>query len=245
MKRYLICAHVIFHHMPAPRLRKILCLFILLNIMSAITTIYYMFNKQNFGRYTGRHPFLNPPMKCRSLTKLQMDQLLSLSYKVHRALDELGLEHWLMYGSLLGALRGHAPLAWDDDADIGLDGDGTFKTLSETVLIEKLKSVGAKSVGVHLSRDGLIKIRDGNSEFSVDLVIFNRSGKWMKRSGWATWLLYVQYNNFHTFPAQLIEQPLPKIQFGFFNISTPRGGKEILKYIYPTDWWKVVKPPGC
>jgi len=91
-----------------------------------------------------------------------MDQLLSLSYKVHQVLDELGLEHWLMYGSLLGALRGHAPLAWDDDADIGLDGDGRLKTLSKTLLIEKLKSVGAKHVGDFRSLDGLIQIHDGN-----------------------------------------------------------------------------------
>jgi len=209
-----------------------------------VSTIYYLISKQTFARYTGRHPF-NPIMKCRNLTSLQMDQLLNLSYKVHQVLDELGVEHWLMYGSLLGALRGHAPLVWDDDADIGLDGDGTLKALSKTEFIEKLKSVGAKHVGDFCSRDGLITIQDGNSEFSVDMVVFNRSGKWMKRLGWATWLFYFQYNNFHTFPAKLIEQPLPKIQFGFFNISAPRGGKEILKYIYPTDWWKVVKPPEC
>jgi len=112
-----------------------------------------------------------------------MDQLLNLSYKVHQVLDELRVEHWLMYGSLLGALRGHAPLAWDDDVDIGLDGDGTLKTLSKTAFIEKLKSVSAKQVDDFRSRDGLIKIHDGNSEFSVDLVVFNRSGKWMKRLG--------------------------------------------------------------
>ena len=225
-------------------IRKILTLFILLNITTVTTTMYYLFNMQNLGRYTGRNPF-NTVMKCRNLTKLQMDQLLSLSYKVHQVLEELRVEHWLMYGSLLGALRGHAPLAWDDDTDIGLDGDGRLKTLSKTVLIEKLKSVGARYVDDCWARDGLIKIFDGNSEFSVDLVIFNRSGKWMKRPGWATWLFYFQYNKFHTFPAKLIEKPLPKIQFGFFNILAPRGGKEILKYLYPTDWWKVVKPPGC
>ena len=224
--------------------RKILNLFILLNIITVITTIYYLINTQNFARYTGRHPF-NPTMKCRNLTELRMEQLLNLSYKVHQVLDKLGVEHWLMYGSLLGALRGHTPLAWDDDADIDLDGDGTLKTLSKTAVIEKLESVGAKRLDDCWSRDGLITIHDANSEFSVDLVVFNRSGKWMKRRGWATWLLYFQYDNFHTFPAKLIEHPLPKIQFGFFNISAPRGGKEILKYIYPTDWWKVVKPPGC
>ena len=223
---------------------KILNLFIVLNTLTVVSTIYFLISTQTYARYTGRHPF-NPTMKCRNLTELQMDQLLNLSYKVHQVLDELGVEHWLMYGSLLGALRGHAPLAWDDDADIGLDGDGTLKTLSKFAFFEKLKSVGAKRLNDFWCRDGLITIHDANSEFSVDLVVFNRSGKWMNRRGWATWLLYFQYDNFHTFPAKLIEHPLPKIQFGFFNISAPRGGKEILKYIYPTDWWKVVKPAGC
>ena len=224
--------------------RKILSIIILLSIITVATIMYYLVTTQNVARYTGLHP-VNPTMKCRNLTKLQMDQLLNLSNKVHQILDELRVEHWLMYGSLLGALRGHAPLAWDDDTDIGLDGDGRLKTLSKSVFIEKLKSVGAKDVGDFWWRDGLISIQDEDSEFSVDLMIFNRSGKWMKRPGWAKWLFYFQYNKFHTFPAKLIEKPLPKIQFGFFNISAPRGGKEILKYIYPTDWWKIVKPPGC
>ena len=223
---------------------KILQLFVLVSIITVVSTIYYLINTQNLARYVGRHPF-NPAMKCRNLTKPQMDQLLNLSYKVHHVLDELGVEHWLMYGSLLGALRGNAPLAWDDDVDIGLDGDGRLKTLSKTTFVEKLNSVGVKRLDYFWSRDGLIKIFDGNSEFTIDLMVFTRSGKWMKRPGWVTWLLYFQYNKFHTFPAELIQQPLPKIQFGFFNISAPRGGKEILKYIYPTDWWKVVKPPGC
>ena len=230
---------------PNTYFRKILNLFVLLNIITVISTIYYLISTQIFARYTGRHPF-NPIMICRNLTKLQLDQLLNLFYKVHQALDELDVKHWLMFGSLLGALRSHAPFTWDDYADIGLDGDGRLKTLSKTTFFEKLKSVGAKHVDDFWSRDGLIKIKDEESEFSVDLVIFTRSGKWMKRPGWATWLFYFQYNKFHTFPAKLIEKPLPKIQFGFFNISAPRGGKEILKYIYPTDWWKIVKPPaGC
>lgn len=223
---------------------KILQLFVLLNIIIVVSTIYYLINTQNLARYAGRNPF-NPTMKCRNLTKPQMDQLLNLSYKVHHVLDELGVEHWLMYGSLLGALRGNTPLVWDDDVDIGLDGDGRLKTLSKTTFIEKLNSIGVKRLDYFWSRDGLIKIHDGNSEFTIDLMVFNRTGKWMKRPGWATWLFYFQYNKFHTFPAKLIQQPLPKIQFGFFYISAPRGGKEILKYIYPTDWWKVVKPPGC
>ncbi|KAL9981335.1 hypothetical protein ACROYT_G010026 [Oculina patagonica] len=224
--------------------RKVLHTVILLNIVIVLMTIYYLTSRKNFARYTGNHLLL-PATQCRNLTQQQMGQLLNFCYKVHRLLDELKLDHWLMYGSLLGAYRGHAPLAWDDDADIGLDGDGRLITLSKTKLFEKLKTIGAKEVIDKWSQDGLIKVQDANSEFSVDLMIFHRSGKWMKRPGWASWLFYLHYNTFHTFPAKLIEQPLPKTRFGFFNISVPRNGNEMLKYLYPTDWWKVVKPSKC
>ncbi|KAL9981332.1 hypothetical protein ACROYT_G010022 [Oculina patagonica] len=225
-------------------IRKIVHLIILLNLLTVLMTIYYLITTQNLARYTGNHP-LHPVMPCRNLTQSQMGQLLNFSYKIHRLLDELEIEHWLMYGSLLGAQRGHAPLSWDDDADIGLDGDGRLKSLSKTKLFEKLKSIGAKEIIDKWSRDGLIKVQDGNSEFSVDLMIFNRCGKWMKRPGWASWLLYFHYNTFHSFPAKLVEQPLPKTRFGFFNISVPRNGNEMLKFLYPTNWWKVVKPSDC
>ena len=151
--------------------------------------IFYIISTKNVARYTGNHPWL-PTMPCKNLTQRQMGQLLNFSYKVHLVLEKLVIEHWLMYGSLLGAHGGHVPLAWDDDKDIGLDGtgDGRLKTLDKTKLLEKLKSVGAKEVIDKQSRDGLIKVLDKNSAFSVDLMIFERSGKWMKRPGWVPWL---------------------------------------------------------
>lgn len=210
-----------------------------------IISCYYFLTVRNFGRYTGRHP-LQPSMKCRNLTDIQMQHLLDFTYKIHRLLDEMGLEHWLMYGSLLGALRGHAPLIWDDDSDIGLDGDGRLSNLSKTELFNKIRPLpGVKEIVDHWSRDSQFQVYDKNSEFRVDLIIFHRSGKLMMRSGWATWLLYFHYKAYHSFPAKLVDQPLPKTRFGFFTISVPRDGNEVLKYIYPDDWWKVVKPVGC
>jgi len=174
-----------------------------------------------------------------------MDQLLHFSYNVHQLLDELGLEHWLMYGSLVGALRVQAPLAWDKNIDIGLDGDGRLKELSKTKFFDELRSVGATKITDNWSRDGLIKIYNGNSEFSVDLMIFHRSDKWMKRPGWAAQLFYLHCNNSHKFPTKLVEQPLPKARFGFFSISVPRNGREMLKYNYPPEWLKIVEHLEC
>ena len=112
----------------------------------------------------------------------------------HQLLDELGLAHWFMYGSLVGAVRVRAsrPLAWDKNIDIGLDGDNRLKQPSKILLIqtkffENLKSVGATKVSENWFRDGvnLRFIMFENSEFSVDLMIFHRSEKWIKRQGWA------------------------------------------------------------
>ena len=150
-----------------------------------------------------------------------------------------------MYGSLVGALRLQAPLAWDKDIDIGLDGDGRLKELGKTKFFENLKSVGAKKITDNWSRDGLIKIYNENSEFSVDLIIYHRSENWMKRPGWASRLFYLHCNNSHKFPTKLIEQPLPKARFGFFSISVPRNGSEMLKYNYTPDWLRVVQHLQC
>ena len=78
--------------------------------------------------------------------------------------------------------------------DIGLDCDGRLKALGKTMFFEKLKSVGATDITDNWSRDGLIKIFNGNSEFSVDLMIFHRSEKRMKRTGWAARLFYPHCN---------------------------------------------------
>ena len=215
--------------------RKIL---VLVTLVTFTVAGYCYVNLNYYGQYTGYQP-------CRNLTKPQMDQLLHFSYNVHQLLDELGLEHWLMHGSLLGALRVHAPLAWDKNIDIGLDGDGKLKELDKTKFFEKLKSVGATKIIDNWSRDGLIKIYNENSEFSVDLMIFHRLEKWMKRPGWASRLFYLHCDNFHKFPTKLVEQPLPKARFGFFSISVPRNGSEMLKYNYPADWLKVVEHLKC
>lgn len=242
------CFHQLKMQAGCPRPRNCLTLrglILLLVTKILLMSCYYSINMRNYGRYTGHDPIL-PPMKCRNLTDAQMQQLLDFTYKIHRFLDEMGLRHWLMYGSLLGALRGNAPIIWDDDSDFGLDGDGKLLELSKTEFFEKIKSVpGVKQIGDQWSRDNLIQIYDKNSDFKVDLMIFHKYGNTMMRRGWLTWLFYFQYKAYHSFPSRLVEQPLPKSRFRFFNISVPREGNEILKYIYPDDWWKVVKPLGC
>ena len=67
----------------------------------------------------------------------------------------------------------------------------------------------------------------------------------MTRTGIESWAFALNYRIYHSFPAWLVEPELPHVKFGFFNISIPKGGIEILKHLYPFNWWKEVRPRGC
>ena len=105
-------------------------------IIIAILGCYYFISVRNFGRYTGHHPF-HATMKCRNLADQNMRQLLDFRYKINVLLDDIEIDHWLMYGSLLGARHGHAPLIWDDDSDFGVNGNGRLSKLGKTEFLKR------------------------------------------------------------------------------------------------------------
>ena len=80
---------------------------------------------------------------------------------------------------------------------------------------------------------------------SVEIFVFYNYRGTMMHSGYETWILYINYRLYHSFPARLVQQPLPKVRFGSFNIAVPREGIEMMKHLYPFNWWKVVKPASC
>jgi hypothetical protein len=64
------------------------------------------------------------------------EHLRELSNFVAACLQDMGAEHWLEGGSLLGAVRENgALLAWEDDVDISvlLDGETTWETLTAAI----------------------------------------------------------------------------------------------------------------
>ena len=176
-------------------------------------------------------------------SKQHTARLIELAHKTHLVLDSIRVDHWLMYGSLWGPLRGiPGPLPWDHDVDIGIDGNGNFKKIPLEKFKAKFEAAGLGLID-KFQESRYLSVK-GYGE-SVGLFLYYNYRGTMMRSGYESWLFYIHYRFRHSFPAKLLQHPLPKVKFGSFNISVPRGGIEIMKHLYPTNWWKVVKPKSC
>ena len=214
-------------------------------LFAATLTLYIVLNLRNYGLYTGNHPFF-PAQPCEYIDETQKEQLLNMTYHVHKILDSMQVDHWLMYGSIFGAVREHGPLPWDNDVDIGFNGGGKFSTINFDDFLRGFTARGLKVYHKRWITSNVLKVyRDDLPHIKVDLFAFYNYSGWMKRAGLETWVLALNYNLHDTFPAQLVKIPLPETRFGSFNMPVPRQGIEIQKYLYPHDWWKEVKPVTC
>ena len=203
--------------------------------------IYIGANLVDVDGYTG-NKFWRPVTPCFK-SKQHTAGLIELAHKTHLVLDSMGVDHWLMYGSLWGPLRGiPGPLPWDHDVDIGIDGNGNFKKIPLEKFKAKFKAAGLGLID-KLQESTYLSVK-GYGE-SVGLFLYYNYRGTMMRSGYESWIFFIHYRFRHSFPAKLLQHPLPKVKFGSFNISVPRGGIEIMKHLYPTNWWKVVKPKSC
>ena len=174
----------------------------------------------------------------------EIDQLLEITYKVHKILHDMNIHHWLMYDSIWGAHRIGKPLPWDNDVDIGFDGEGRFADMTLSEFLAPFMAAGLKVRNKWTVKGAIILHKEG-LRLAVDLFAFYNHGGTMTRRGIESWVFALNYRTYHSFPAWLVEPELPQVEFGFFNISIPKGGIEILKNLYPNNWWKEVRPRGC
>lgn len=220
--------------------------YIILSVVFIVLLVIYIeLNLTNYGLYTGNHPLFSA-QPCEYLNPKQKQQLLDMTYTVHKILDDFGIEHWLMYGSVFGAFRTQGPLPWDNDVDIGFNGTGVFASMTFDNFIKPFTAKGLKVYRKRWITSNVMKVySDALPHIKVDLfALYNYRG-WMKRAGLETWIFALNYNLHDTFPARLLDKPLPKVPFGDFTMPVPRQGIEIQKYLYPEDWWKEVKPVTC
>jgi len=220
--------------------RRRLWIFRLL-IVLALFGLYIYINLQSFAYYTNR--LWKPVVTCQNSDE-EMNQLLDLTFQIHKILDSMKIRHWLMYGSIWGALRIGKPLPWDNDVDIGFDGEGAFADMTLSEFFAPFKAAGLKVQNKWI-QSGTIVISKEGLWLSVDLFAFYNDRGTMRRRGLESWFFALNYRTYHSYPAWVVQHELPKVKFGFFNISIPKGGIEIMKHLYPYNWWKEVRPNGC
>jgi hypothetical protein len=164
-----------------------------------------------------------------------------LTSVMNSALKKLGLTYFLCYGSLWGALRMKKTLPWDRNLDF-------------CILKHELVAIDTKRFDETLKSFGLdyyYNSRRGKyivyfNGVSAEITVFERVGSRVERTGWEKRLFPHLYLNFQNFPYSLVEkQPLKTIEFNSLQIPAPYEVYEIQKYLYPDNWWRIVKPKGC
>jgi hypothetical protein len=169
--------------------------------------------------------------------------LRQLFYDVRKVLNELKVRHFLMYGSIWGAFRSQGPLPWDYDIDLGVYGDQHFLSIPREKFVKAFQKYGIR-VNDKMHQASVFYLSRGKFA-QVDLDVFFNYNGWMQRAGWISWILYYNYKTYHTFPASMVDGPLPTMRFFDVQMPVPRGGKEILKYLYPKDWETPFTPSAC
>ena len=187
------------------------------------------------------------PVNCEKSAK-EIQQLVDLAHEVHKVLDELGIKHWLMFGSLWGIQRKlYNPLPWDDDVDMGLSGDDVhYQSLSREKFLSAFTNKGF-TLKERLDRNGIVGIFNQKICPSgwVDIFIFYDYWGTMKRTGWETWLAPINYNLYSSFSSRAVEGSLPKARFGDFDMYVPKDILLVLKSVYPFNWWVEDRPRNC
>ena len=220
------------------RKRRLLVRIVLLVVLVGL---YVEINLQSYSYY--KNWFWRPVVKCEN-SEEELNALVDLTYQIHMILNKMKVGHWLMYGSIWGALRIGRPLPWDNDVDIGFYGEERFAHMTLNEFIAPFKAAGLKVKNKWI-QSGTIVIEKEGLPLTVDLFAFYNQGGVMRRRGLESWIFALNYRTHHSFPAKLVEPELPQAKFGFFNISIPKGGIEIMKHLYPYNWWKEVPPVGC
>lgn len=84
--------------------------------------------------------FQDYDMKPKGVLKYSQDFCMELLFFVESICEKYGLEYWLDYGNLLGAVRHGGYIPWDDDMDLGMMRKDFDKFVS--VFDDEVKAIG-------------------------------------------------------------------------------------------------------
>lgn len=182
--------------------------------------------------------------------KEQRHELYHLLSTVSAILSKLAITHFLCFDSLWGAVQESGPLPWDAHAHLC--------ALNEKVAVhdeaELLRAFRRRGLALeYSSAEGQYTIRNKSyvsEEFeapTVRVVLFEEDERvlMLRRVGWRRRVLPPDcdaHPSLQCFPPNLAAVPLPTRPFGPLSMPAPREDIDLLKFHYPTTWWRPLQP---
>ncbi|RWS27890.1 uncharacterized protein B4U80_01336 [Leptotrombidium deliense] len=164
-------------------------------------------------------------------------------YRSKEALDSLRFSYFLCYNSLWGALKRKEVFPWFSFVEWCVLNE-EISNYDEAFIFRTFKREGLNIQ--YTSSDGTYTVTTFNeTQPSLKLIIFeeNPQTNQYRRVGWKNRLIPPDSCTLiHCFPPRLIEKPLETVNFMDSEIPVPREEIEILKYLFPDDWWKDSEP---
>ena len=217
------------------------CVCILLLLLVIALTIYSLISARGFGHYDD--DIINLSKKTCKQYQEHRENVCKLTVIVHDILNDMGLDHFLCYGSMWSHVRGFdGPVPWDYDSDLCALRD----PFNSTEVSDIRRRLGEHNISFteELDWGGTLKFwYIGDRSLEIDLFFYKTTffGR-VWRHGTVPYILPVHYYRHESFPVKFLNRPLPNVTFCRRHIQVPHGGIEVLKYLYPDNWDKEAKP---
>lgn len=206
-------------------------------VVVSLLMTFYVFSNMHMKH----QPWYSFPSPCHLDSTTESD-MVYLVHKIDEVFRELHVPYVLCYGTLWGALRQGAILPWDNNIDV-CTLHSEFTKVSFSMVQETFQQHGVTFKG-HFG-GGEYHLTFNSASGTLHLWTVSADGEFAYPSGWFSSLQRMLGNTQPFVPAHLLEAPLQSILFHGKNMLVPHENIEMLKYLYPDNWWLEVKPPGC
>lgn len=156
--------------------------------------------------------------------EITFEQAQEVLFRAKEILDRLGIRFWLIYGTLLGAVRENSFISHDFDVDIQTD------MIEETIAaIPVFDAAGMKLIRVDPGRILTFRIEEGAY---IDIYFKRRAP--FPLNLWCTWL------NGNIVPKKLF-RGLTEMQFLGRTFMVPQAPERLLEFFYGKSWHTPIK----
>lgn len=148
--------------------------------------------------------------------------------------DSLGIDYFICFGTLLGAIREHDFIKHDDDLELGVFSDQYYSQLAW-----KFAEIGFKKqyryyiTGSQIKNEGFVE-KYSNGDIHFDLFVFSRNDK----NIWCWSYLRDESNTLNAIKLQWPNSGLQRISFQGLEVPAPCNPEAFLEALYGKEWSK-------